>query len=220
MQPLILLSGTNQSRANHEAAVTAAGGLPHSRYLPEPEVQNFAGLILCGGGDLDPACFGQPDQGSRDVDRRRDEVELALVARFLEANRPILGICRGMQVLNVALGGDLIQDLPAPLRAGHTSDGQGDLLHPVIFSPGTVLAQLYPRPCLVNSAHHQAVSRLGRGLRPAALSEDGCVEGLVHASLPLWGVQWHPERLCLAHARPEAADGMRLFRFFLAACRR
>lgn len=216
MPPTLLLSGNHQSRANYETAVSAAGGRPRSFYLPAPDDSGYDGLILCGGGDIHPARFGQVDAGSRNIDPRRDEAELALTARFLASGKPILGICRGIQLLNVALGGDLIQDLPPDLRPNHT--GQGDLLHPTRTAPGSFLRRLYGPAPTVNSAHHQSVGRLGRGLNAIQWSMDGCVEGLCHTSLPLWGVQWHPERLCLDHARPGAADGLALFRFFVAAC--
>lgn len=218
MQPVILLSGANQSRANYEAAVAAAGGLPRSCYLPEVSSQGYAGLVLCGGDDMEPSRYGQENAGSGGIDPRRDEVELALIDCFLSAGKPIFGICRGLQVLNVAFGGALTQDLPDSIRARHTSGGQGDLLHPAPTRPGSFLRRLYGAVPVVNSSHHQAVSRLGQGLEAVQWSEDGCVEGLVHPAKPHWAVQWHPERLCLSHARPDAADGLAVFRFFLAAC--
>ena len=218
MYPVLLLSGADQPRANYEAAVHAAGGAYHSFYLPEPSHHGYDGLILCGGGDVAPERFGQPNRGSQGIDPSRDEAELALAAAFAAAGKPILGICRGMQVVNVALGGTLLQDLPPITRAYHRSSGQGDLLHPTQALPGSFLHQLYGPHFTVNSAHHQAIGRLGAGLSPAQWSEDGCVEGVVHATLPIWGVQWHPERLCLSHARTDAVDGLALFRYFLAAC--
>ena len=218
MQPVLLLSGANQSRANYEAAVSAAGGRPHSFYLPEVTDGGYDGLILCGGADMDPAHYGQENTGSFGIDPRRDAAELALAACFLAAGKPILGICRGLQVLNVALGGDLIQDLPPNIRPCHTSGGQGDLLHPTRVKCGSFLHRLYGPSPMVNSAHHQAAGRLGQGIEAVQWSGDGCVEGLCHTSRPLWAVQWHPERLCLAHARTETVDGLALFRFFVAAC--
>jgi len=218
MQPSILLSGADQSRANYEAAVSAAGGRPCSFYLPPVTDEGYDGLLLCGGADIDPVHYGQENAGSAGIDPRRDEAELALTGRFLAAGKPILGICRGLQVINVALGGTLIQDLPGDVRPRHTSGGQGDLLHPSRTRPGSFLHRLYGPSPVVNSSHHQAAGRLGRGLEAVQWSGDGCIEGLSHTSAPLWAVQWHPERLALSCARPDAADGLALFSFFLAAC--
>ena len=149
--------------------------------------------MLCGGGDLDPAWFGQEDRGSHPPDPRRDEAELALVRTWLSWGRPILGICRGMQVISVALGGTLFQDLGAERAALH--QGEEDVFHPIRTAPGSLLESLFGESALVNSAHHQGVDQLGEGLVPAAWAPDGTLEGLEHRSLPVVGVQFHPERL-------------------------
>ena len=127
LSPRILISGADGKMSNYVRSVRAAGGTPVSGYCPPPDL-SCAGLLLCGGGDLDPVLYGQPDQGSQPPDPARDQAELELFRAFYQAGRPILGVCRGMQIINVALGGTLLQDLgdsgvppiPTPRRTRST----------------------------------------------------------------------------------------------------
>ena len=190
--PLIQISGPEGRMDRYAQAVRRAGGEPVPAYAPAPDPACL-GLVLCGGGDLDPALFGQEDQGSYPPDPVRDQAELDLVRAYCAAGKPILGICRGLQVLNVWFGGTLLQDLGAERVPIHR--GERDVLHPIQTAPGSLLAQLFG-PCpTVNSAHHQAVDQVGTGLQVTAWSQDGTVEALEHSSLPIVGVQFHPERL-------------------------
>lgn len=198
--------------ANYTAAICGAGGTPHPAYLPRWDPA-FDGLVLAGGGDVDPALFGQENRGSRSIDRRRDEAELTLLDAFLSAGRPVLGICRGHQVANVWAGGDLIQDLGTG-NAVHRWEGE-DKWHPVRAEKGSLFACLYGPVFLANSAHHQAVGRLGRGLRATVRAEDGVAEAMEHCSLPLITTQFHPERM----TGPDMGDGGAVFRHFIALCR-
>ncbi|MGI5963515.1 MAG: gamma-glutamyl-gamma-aminobutyrate hydrolase family protein [Lawsonibacter sp.] len=202
---------------NYAAAISGAGAIPVEAYAPEPDL-SCAGLVLCGGGDLDPAWFGQASCGSHPPDLVRDRAEFALFQAFFQAGKPILGICRGMQVINVALGGTLIQDLSPQVLPFH-SGSQKDCIHPIRCKEDSLLHRLYGSVCLVNSSHHQAVDRLGIGLEATAWSEAGFPEGLEHSSLPVLGVQFHPERLSFARRRPDAVDGASIFFHFLALCR-
>ena len=138
--------------------------------------------------------------------------ELALVRAYLSAGRPILGICRGLQVLNVALGGTLIQDLGDALRPFH--QGERDLWHPICTAPGSLLHRLWGSRILINSAHHQAADRLGDDLRRTAWSEGGVTEAVEHSCLPVAAVQFHPERL--DRTGEDTADGAPLFRWLTA----
>ena len=122
----------------------------------------------------------------------------------------VLGICRGLQVLNVFFGGTLIQDLP-----GHSQAAGRDRLHRVRTAPSP-LQDLFGETLVVNSAHHQAADRLGQGLRAVQWAIDGTVEAVIHQSLPVWGVQWHPERLAGPLSLSGAADGGCLFTAWLA----
>ena len=213
MKPTILISTGGGDAANYIAAVEAAGGLAAARYLPGPDPA-CDGLLLAGGGDMDPSLFGQADQGSREIDRARDRAELALLDAFLGAGKPVLAICRGHQVVNVWLGGDLIQDLEPALAPFH-GGGQEDRAHPIRAAEGTLLHRLYGPVLTVNSSHHQAPGRLGKGLAAAAWSEGGVIEAVEHDSLPLISVQFHPERMTGARARPDTVDGGAIFRAFL-----
>ncbi len=213
------------------AAVQEAGGVPVPLppQLDERSLLELAdrldGLLLTGGGDLDPALFGEPPHPTlSDVAPTRDSLEIALVQRFMEARRPILAVCRGIQVLNVALGGSLYQDVatdPGTAIKHNQNDGPRDQpAHPVKVVPGSFLARILgSEELLVNSMHHQAVKALGRGLLPVASAPDGIIEGVeLEESDPsrfVLGVQWHPEELV---ARDPAAR--RLFHAFVDASRR
>ncbi len=189
---------------NYIAALTALGATSTlasaSSFAAECD-----GLLLCGGGDVDPALYNQPLCGSHTLSRERDALELNCIHRFLKAEKPILGICRGMQMLNVAFGGSLIQHLPTTHL--HQS-AEGDLTHP-IHAEG-ILRKIYGARPIVNSNHHQAVDRLGRGLQAVGITEDGVVEAIVHDRLPILGVQFHPERM---------QNGAPIFKLFLSACK-
>ena len=213
----ILISTGGGDPKNYVNAVAAAGGEPCPAYLPGAHSAGYGGLVLAGGEDMDPARYGQPNRGSRGIDRARDGAELALLDAFLGAGLPVLAICRGCQVANVWAGGDLIQDLGPALNAAHQREG--DAVHPVQAAPGSLLFRLYGPRFSVNSNHHQAAGRVGAGLRVAARSGDGVVEALEHDRLPLICVQFHPERMTGALTRPDTVDGGALFRAFLALAR-
>lgn len=213
--PRIQLSASEEG--NYIDAVRGAGGEPVPGYCPAPDL-SCDGLLLCGGGDIACEWFGQPDRGSKAPDLARDRAEFALFHAFYRAGRPILGICRGMQIINVALGGTLIQDLPRPCKAFHTWD-RGDKVHPISCREGSLLHRLYGPLLPVNSAHHQGLDRLGEGLRAAAWSEGGVVEAVDLPGAPLLGVQFHPERMSYANRRPDTADGAVVFDWFLSVCR-
>ena len=213
MEPNILISTGGGNAANYLDAVAAAGGRGAARYLPEPDLA-YDGLLLAGGGDMDPALFGQADRGSREIDPARDRAELALLDAFFGSGKPVLAICRGHQVVNVWLGGDLVQDLDPALAPFH-GGGKEDRVHPVRAEAGSLLHRLYGPVLAVNSSHHQALGRLGKGLTVTARSEGGVIEAAEHESLPLISVQFHPERMTGARARPGTVDGRAIFRAFL-----
>lgn len=213
----IQVSGEPGRTDNYSAAIRGAGGDPIPGYCPAPDL-SCAGLVLCGGGDIESVYYGQDNWGSQPPDRGRDRAEFELFQAFYEAGRPILGICRGMQLINVALGGTLIQDLPPEQKIFHNSP-QGDMVHPVFSPEGNVLSQLYGSVFSVNSAHHQALDQLGGDLRAAAWSESGFVEAVDLPRYPLLGVQFHPERMAFGKRRLDTVDGAAIFAWFLDACR-
>lgn len=215
----ILLSSSKSGAEAYENAVHALGGKPSAIYCPPVDL-SYDGLILCGGDDVDPARFGQTNCGSKGIDEKRDQAELDLISAFLTAKKPILGICRGHQILNIALGGTLIQDLPEPVGLFHTYDSskETERVHPVHAAPGSWFEETWGRVFPVNSHHHQAVDALGKGLVPLLWSEGGVVEGMIHASLPILSVQFHPERMCFDRRRADAVDGAPIFEKFLRMC--
>jgi putative glutamine amidotransferase len=190
-------------------AVQDAGGIPLllPPHLTAPVQaalwERLDGLVLTGGGDIDPARFGQARHPKTDdVAPARDELELGLTRRALDEDVPLFAICRGLQVLNVALGGTLVQDLPSerPSSIAHSQrEPRHESTHAVkVMGEGTRLGRvLGSLEVSVNSMHHQAIDRLGFGLREVAWSPDGVIEGV---ELPgddhfVLGVQWHPEEL-------------------------
>jgi len=212
----IQVSGEPGHLDNYCAAIRGAGGEPVAGYCPAPDL-TCAGLLLCGGGDIECSLYGQEDRGSQPPDRERDRAELALFRAFYEAGRPILGICRGMQVINVALGGTLIQDLPDGQRPFH-GGGKDDRVHPLRAEEGSLLCQLYGPVFHVNSSHHQAVDTLGQGLRASAWAESGFAEAVELPERSILGVQFHPERMSFRHRRLDTVDGAAIFTWFLGAC--
>lgn len=165
----------------------------------------FDGLLLPGGGDLSPIFYHRKNRGSRDICVAEDIIQILLFHRFLEQKKPVLGICKGMQLINVALGGNLIQDLPTYHLHAYNN---GDRYHITKALPGSILYSLYGNECITNSAHHQAINKLGENLRITQYAHDGVAEAIEHTSLPVIGVQWHPERM--------QQDGSKLFSYLFS----
>lgn len=218
MPRILICAATAKPNAalNYENAVRAAGGDVVTRYCPEVDL-SFDGLLLTGGGDVDPARYGHEDGGSLLIDPERDRTELALVTAYLAAGKPILGICRGLQVLNVALGGTLIQDLGEDQNQFHRRI-EADKVHPILAQSNSLLHTLYGSTFPVNSAHHQAADLPGRDVIFTAHSESGVVESLEVPGKPVLCVQFHPERMTGAHAHPDTVDGGAIFRWFVSQC--
>lgn len=210
----VLISAPPTGAANYIAALSAAGGQGRAEYCPRYDPA-YGGLILAGGGDVSPALYGGSAEGCAPPDIHRDRAELALLDAFSAAGKPVLGICRGAQVINVWAGGTLFGDLGAG-NAVHRWAG-ADRVHELRTAPGSLLRGLYGPRLWANSAHHQAVRRAGRGLAVTAWSADGVIEALEHTRLPILAVQFHPERMRSAMGWPGAADGTALFRTLLSA---
>lgn len=183
------------------------------------DVSSYDGLLIPGGWDADPALYGQENRACEGVNRELDELQMRALEAFTQARKPIFGICRGLQMINIFFGGTLIQHIPT--AGDHTRDREHDRdrAHMTHAAPGSFLAELYGERFVSNSSHHQAVGQLGEGLEAVQWSEDGVVEGLRHRTLPVWGVQWHPERMCFEHARPDTVDGSKVIEMFLNYCR-
>lgn len=181
--------------------------------------QRWDALILPGGGDIDPALLpGKPplDPHCHDVDPVLDRQQLSLLELFIQKKKPVLGICKGMQLICLHFGGDLIQHLETAEAHRYK---ECDQFHSVHAAPGSFLFDLYGSRFVVNSAHHQGV-RVPQNayLSLIQASDDGVPEGLIHKTLPIIGLQWHPERLCGRFARQDAVDGSLIFQYFLSLC--
>jgi putative glutamine amidotransferase len=217
VRPLIAVTTTNwpagayqlprvQLDSTYLRAIEAAGGTPllvtpgHGQEGIEHLLDLSQALVLSGGEDVHPSRYGQePIPEVEEVNPERDEMEFLAVELALRRGVPILAICRGMQLLNVALGGTLIQDIPTQ-REGDVLHQQpvpvGERWHGATVAPGSLLAEATGMEELrINSFHHQAVDRLAEGLTAIAWAEDGIVEAVEGRDHPwMLGVQWHPER--------------------------
>lgn len=193
---------------NYIRSVEGAGLIPVA-VPPLTDAANAArildaagGLLLTGGEDVDPGQYGEsPHPSVSGTNRLRDATELALLAAARERGMPVLAICRGIQLLNVAMGGTLVQDLPSQRPSAIVHDQPNDRsarTHTVTIAPGSRLARATRATRMeVNSYHHQAVDRLAKGLLVTSSAPDGVVEG-VEVEAPDWwvvAVQWHPEDL-------------------------
>lgn len=234
MQPAIGITLSMRRKENmftltrdNSDAVLDAGGVP--LLLPYTTdaaalggmVERIDGLLLTGGDDIDPALFGEePLVGLGEVEPERDEMEIALSRMMVKAGKPILAICRGCQILNIALGGDMYQDLNSQ-REGliqHVQRGsRGYLSHSVQIRRGTLLAEIAGTDRIrVNSYHHQAVRRIPEGYTLSATATDGVIEAFEGKGPSfVMGVQWHPENLFRTNA-----VSRRLFHSFVDAARK
>lgn len=217
------LFALNQSYVD---AVVQAGGIPVMipLNLDQPALwtlfQRLDGLFLAGGTDIFPGLYGEAATGSEGAfDCDRDRIELQLARWALDHHLPLFGVCRGMQMINVAAGGRLYHDLAheRPEVGRHDFFAQGverqQIRHNIFIEAGSILGQTLGEIVGVNSMHHQAVKTVGAGLRVTAISEDGLVEGIEGTDHPfVVGCQWHPEELV---ATPLHAD---LLHRFIAAC--
>ena len=233
MKPVIgMLSVVNENKIASVAhtyadAIEAAGGLP--LLLPyvtlDETFAEFAarcdGFLFTGGADLDPKHYGEqtkPTCGT--IQPYRDELELRAFEKIFATGKPIMGICRGVQTINVALGGTLYQDIPTEVETAmvhQQTQGQFEFSHSVNVLPATPLHGLVgtDRMC-ANSFHHQSIKDLGRGLKLAALADDGVVEAVyLEGDRYLRAYQWHPERLWRGSEQNKV-----LFDDFIAACKK
>lgn len=213
----------NYIALDYARGVERAGGCP--LFLPQceeigtllPLLERLDGLLLSGGSDVDPRLYGEENRLCGDVFVQRDRLETELCRWALARDGlPVLGICRGVQLMNVALGGTLCQDIEKERGLSHPSGGErprNRAVHPVRLRAGSRLFQIYgAEEIWVNSYHHQAVARLGRGLIATA-EYDGVVEGAeMEGGRFFVGVQWHPEMMY------DSAEQDRLFSAFVAQC--
>jgi putative glutamine amidotransferase len=193
--------------ADYLEAIKRTGGEPIELDLhqdtPEEVVTRVDGVLLTGGGDINPALYGEtPHESYQASEPGRDEFEIALVGAAINAKLPIFAICRGMQVLNVALGGTLVQDIPTMVNGAATHsvpEPRFAIAHEVWIAKGSRLAALMIEKldgdtCQVNSRHHQAVKQVAPGWDVTATAPDGVIEAIEQAGdVFRLAVQWHPE---------------------------
>jgi putative glutamine amidotransferase len=202
-------------------AVTKAGGIavllppqPVDRAIADRVIDALDGLIITGGKDIDPARYGEQRHPATDEPRLdRDAWEDTLLSAAIDRGLPFLGICRGAQVLNVALGGTLVQHLPDIVGSTRYNIGGGNFAeNEVAVEPSTALSQLVGDTLEVKSYHHQAIGELAEGLVVSARSDDGTIQAVELSGVPFGiGVQWHPEE--------DAAEDARLFEGLVDASR-
>lgn len=237
MRPLIGITASTREKdgsIRHELndryvqAIWRAGGLPILLPAGEPEMamtlaRRLDGVVFSGGRDIPPDFYGEPPHPNTDTDeamRRRTEFEVALARAMAELGKPILGICLGCQLLNVAFGGTLIQDIPSECPGALLHRGeQSFVTHMVRVVRPSLLAEWLrldgEGEIVVASSHHQAIKVVGKGLRVVAYAPDGTVEAIEATDgKPIVGVQWHPE------AQQDEPHAQRLFDAFVRTCAR
>lgn len=204
MKRVLAVCGSNwkpDSSRPYEEALRNAGIEPVLIRPGEDVPQDVSGLLLMGGSDVNPARFGAARRFRTDKpDDARDELECAVIQDFLSRDLPVLGICRGIQILNVQHGGTLVQHLDTTNRhRKRTPENPGLPAHKVELVPGTILAEIAGEPLImdVNSRHHQAVDRVGEGLKVSARDvEDGTIEAVERPDKRfVVAVEWHPENM-------------------------
>jgi putative glutamine amidotransferase len=205
--PILRFSATLAAEAICEA-VWAAGGEPVVLHGPAADplaelptrLDNFDGVLMPGGADIDPRIYGaDPDSRSTDIVAFQDDFDIGVTRVLVDFDVPTLAICRGMQILNVALGGTLVQHVEETNTRHHNA------IHPVEVAVGSRLHAIVGTENIeVSSYHHQAIDRLGAGLQVTAVAADGIAEAVEHRHADIVAVQWHPED-CHATSNTDAA---------------
>jgi len=202
---------------NYENAIKACGA--DVTYVDaQTDITNFDGLVLPGGADVEPKFYGEENVSCGPRNEALDLVQFEVLKKFVEAEKPVLGICRGHQVINVFFGGSMIQHLDTA-DTTHRRTKEQDRRHVIHVEEDCFLDEVYGREPRVNTAHHQGNNRPGAGLHYCGWAEDGVVEAQYHESKPIWSVQFHPERMCLDFAAADIEDGIKLFQWFIHKCR-
>ena len=188
----IFIYADEKSAINYDNAIKSTKiqcNLTYSRDITK--CANHTHLILCGGGDVNPAFYNMQNQSCKNVSVIRDLSELYLISYFYSHNLPILGICRGMQIINIAFGGNLTQSLK---DKNHHYDSGGDVFHPIECTRGFLKA-IYGEQLMVNSAHRQAINHVADNFIGCGYSDDLICEAFEHKNSKILGVQFHPERM-------------------------
>lgn len=207
--PIIAIVGRADATYNYENALRRLE-IPYLTTLTVEEAASADRLLLPGGGDITPAFFGQHNCGSNNIDTELDIIQLQALSLFMEQKKPVLGICKGLQLINVHLGGTITQHINTAETHKWIGKDQQHFVYHSGLARTDFFYQLYGTSTLVNSAHHQAIDRLGDDLIPVCRAGDNIIEGIMHRHLPVIAVQWHPERIM-------DDGGELLWRYFMTA---
>lgn len=205
--PLIAIVGRTKDTRNYEAALRSLG-VSYLTTLNAEEADQATHLLLPGGGDITPAFFGQQNRGSYNIDTELDIIQMQALALYIAQQKPVLGICKGIQLINIYLGGTVTQHIDTAENHRWAGQDQQHYVYHSGLNRSDFFYQLYGASALVNSAHHQAIERLGTDLVPVCRAGDNVLEGIMHTSLPVIAIQWHPERMM-------DTGGELLFRYFI-----
>lgn len=212
----IFIRGAENTLENYAEAVSSLGCIAVVS-LDLSLASDCDGLLLAGGGDLNPALYNQQNTSSSWIDDQRDADEVALIKMFYEAGKPIMGICRGFQLLNVYFGGTMIQDIENHHIHTRGMD-EDDKVHSIKVIKDCYLSELYGKEFNVNSSHHQALDKVADMFEVLAYSEDGIVEAIVNEEKNIYAVQFHPERMCFSNLREDTVDGSIVINYFISKC--
>lgn len=204
--PMIAIIGRSEDTHNYENALRTLG-ISFNTTLDIQEAMKATHLLLPGGGDITPVFFGQRNHGSRNIDTELDILQIQALSLFMTQKKPVLGICKGMQIINVHLGGTIDQHIVTAYAHEWREQDQSHHVYHCGVNHSDFFYQLYGTGTQVNSAHHQAVDKLGRDLIPVCRAADSVIEGIMHRALPVIAVQWHPERIM-------DEGGAQLFHYF------
>lgn len=207
VSPLIAIVGRTKDTHNYEAALQSLG-VSYLTTLNAEEADQATHLLLPGGGDITPAFFGQQNRASHNIDTELDIMQMQALSLYIAQQKPVLGICKGIQLINIYLGGTITQHIDTAESHSWTGQDQQHYVYHSGLNRSDFFYQLYGTSALVNSAHHQAIDRPGTDLVPICRAGDNVVEGIMHKALPIIAVQWHPERMM-------DAGGELLFRYFI-----
>ncbi len=202
----IAIIGREKQTVNYRRALDFFG-VNYEVTLSVGKLSAFDGLLLPGGGDIDPVLLNEPDLGSKSIDTELDLIQFQALDLFVKNKKPVLGICKGFQLIDLYFGAKLIQDLPLPSIHPVTKTGE-DSYHDVRS------LQFFPEKLSVNSAHHQGIFENGKSMLAFQFASDGITEAIRHETLPIIAFQWHPERMLLSKNPDYEETGRLAFSLF------